>query len=115
MQGGRHGGQLLLRRAGDDRGIERLRGERVRGDVAGGDGGTGGGLRDLVAHRDADGGSSPGPEGSEAPKGAPRLSLDQALDVAERHGVRLCSLCGAAQELDPVMRGFDAGIEGNDL
>ncbi|MFD9241872.1 hypothetical protein ACFV0D_08040 [Streptomyces sp. NPDC059556] len=55
MQGSRHGGQLLLRRAGDGLGIEQLRGERVRGDVAGGDGGTGGGLRDLVAHRDAGG------------------------------------------------------------
>ncbi|MFC9343583.1 DUF6233 domain-containing protein [Streptomyces sp. NPDC057020] len=46
---------------------------------------------------------------------APRLSLDQALDVAGRPGVRLCSLCGAAQELDPVPRGFDAGVQGDDL
>ncbi|MFE6788194.1 DUF6233 domain-containing protein [Streptomyces sp. NPDC057680] len=44
----------------------------------------------------------------EAPQNAPRLSLDQALDAAERPGVRLCSLCGASQELDPVLRGFDA-------
>ncbi|MFE5550299.1 DUF6233 domain-containing protein [Streptomyces sp. NPDC056534] len=51
----------------------------------------------------------------EAPPNAPRLSLDQALDVAERPGVRLCSLCGAAQELDPVLRGFDGGFEGDDL
>ncbi|MFC9343676.1 DUF6233 domain-containing protein [Streptomyces sp. NPDC057020] len=45
----------------------------------------------------------------EAPTNAPRLSLDQALDAAERPGVRLCSICGAAQKLDPVLRGFDAG------
>ncbi|MCX5233436.1 DUF6233 domain-containing protein [Streptomyces sp. NBC_00233] len=52
---------------------------------------------------------------TEAPRGAPRLSLDQALAAAERPGVRLCSLCGASQELDPVLRGFDAGFEGDDL
>ncbi|WP_176572738.1 DUF6233 domain-containing protein [Streptomyces sp. PVA_94-07] len=44
---------------------------------------------------------------TEAPQGAPQLSLERALDVAERPGTRLCSLCGAAQELDPVLRGFD--------
>ncbi|CQR59334.1 hypothetical protein [Streptomyces leeuwenhoekii] len=34
------------------------------------------------------------------------LSLERALDVAEQPGTRLCSLRGAAQELDPVLRGF---------
>ncbi|MGW7130113.1 DUF6233 domain-containing protein [Streptomyces bobili] len=43
----------------------------------------------------------------EVPAGAPPLTLDQALDAAERPGVRLCSLCGAALELDPVLRSFD--------
>ncbi|CAL9672900.1 DUF6233 domain-containing protein [Streptomyces sp. enrichment culture] len=47
----------------------------------------------------------------EAPQGAPLLPLERALDVAEQPGTRLCSLCGAAQELDPVLRGFDH-IEG---
>ncbi|MFM9681714.1 DUF6233 domain-containing protein [Streptomyces brasiliscabiei] len=45
----------------------------------------------------------------EAPAGAPPLTLDQALDAAEHPGVRLCALCGAAAELDPVLRGFDHG------
>ncbi|MEU7038803.1 DUF6233 domain-containing protein [Streptomyces sp. NPDC046237] len=48
---------------------------------------------------------------AEAPQGAPLLPLERALDVAEQPGTRLCSLCGAAQELDPVLRGFDH-IEG---
>ncbi|MFB7919195.1 DUF6233 domain-containing protein [Streptomyces sp. NPDC056061] len=42
----------------------------------------------------------------EAPPGAPVLSLDRALDAAERPGVRLCTWCGAAAELAPVLRGF---------
>ncbi|MGW4855346.1 DUF6233 domain-containing protein [Streptomyces sp. NPDC004288] len=49
---------------------------------------------------------------TEAPEGAPRLSLDQALSAAERPGVRLCSLCGASAELDPVLRGFTEGFDG---
>ncbi|MFJ3594750.1 DUF6233 domain-containing protein [Streptomyces sp. NPDC090231] len=44
---------------------------------------------------------------SEAPQDGPLLPLERALDVAEQPGTRLCSLCGAAQELDPVLRGFD--------
>ncbi|MFJ3891149.1 DUF6233 domain-containing protein [Streptomyces rubrogriseus] len=44
---------------------------------------------------------------TEAPQDAPLLPLERALDVAEQPGTRLCSLCGAAQELDPVLRGFD--------
>ncbi|MEU3883065.1 DUF6233 domain-containing protein [Streptomyces californicus] len=47
----------------------------------------------------------------EAPQGAPLLPLERALDVAEQPGTRLCYLCGTAQELDPVLRGFDH-IEG---
>lgn len=37
----------------------------------------------------------------EAPKDAPLLDLDQALDVAENPATRLCTLCGCAQELTP--------------
>lgn len=48
----------------------------------------------------------------EAPAGTPRLTLDQALDTAEHPGTRLCSLCGAAAELDPVLKGFDHGFNG---
>ncbi|MFE3144336.1 DUF6233 domain-containing protein [Streptomyces scopuliridis] len=43
----------------------------------------------------------------EAPAGTPVLTLDRALDAAQHPGTRLCSLCGAAQELDPVLKGFD--------
>ncbi|OKJ47053.1 hypothetical protein AMK27_39230 [Streptomyces sp. CB02009] len=49
----------------------------------------------------------------EAPTNAPRLSLDRALDAAGRPGVRLCSTCGAAQELDPALRAFDAESGGD--
>lgn len=49
----------------------------------------------------------------EAPQGAPALELERALDTAEKAGVRLCSLCGAAQELEPLLRGFDR-ITGSD-
>ncbi|MFE7980443.1 DUF6233 domain-containing protein [Streptomyces shenzhenensis] len=45
----------------------------------------------------------------EAPAGAALPALDQALDAAEHPGVRLCSLCGTAAELDPLLRGFDHG------
>ncbi|MFF6888715.1 hypothetical protein ACFY9F_36695 [Streptomyces sp. NPDC012421] len=34
---------------------------------------------------------------------------ERALDAAERPGVRLCSLCAAA-ELDPVLKGFGNGF-----
>lgn len=47
----------------------------------------------------------------EAPAGAPVLTLERALDLAQQPGVRLCSLCGAAAELDPVLKGFDHGFE----
>lgn len=42
--------------------------------------------------------------------GAPVLPLDRALDAAEQPGIRLCSLCGVAAELDPVLKGFDHGL-----
>ncbi|MFE2850366.1 hypothetical protein ACFXJO_04440 [Streptomyces lavendulae] len=35
------------------------------------------------------------------------LTWVQALDHAERPGVRLCVLCGAAHELTPLLHGFD--------
>ncbi|MFC8247399.1 DUF6233 domain-containing protein [Streptomyces chartreusis] len=44
----------------------------------------------------------------EAPAGAPVL----ALDTAEHPGTRLCSLCSAAAELDPVLKGFEHGFGG---
>ncbi|MDX2835431.1 DUF6233 domain-containing protein [Streptomyces scabiei] len=47
------------------------------------------------------------PDCEEAPAGAPLLDVDRALDAAEHPGTRLCTLCGAAQELTPVIRGFD--------
>lgn len=47
----------------------------------------------------------------EVPAGAPVLPLERALDAAEQPGVRLCSLCGAAAELDPVLKGFECGFE----
>lgn len=60
-----------------------------------------------------DGGRGPGRgvihavDCEEAPAGAPVLTLDKALDAAEHPGTRLCALCGAAAELDPVLKGFD--------
>ncbi|WP_442813041.1 DUF6233 domain-containing protein [Streptomyces sp. NBC_01343] len=40
---------------------------------------------------------------AEAPAVAPVLTLEHALDVAQHPETRLCSLCGAAAELDPVL------------
>ncbi|MET9725509.1 DUF6233 domain-containing protein [Streptomyces zaomyceticus] len=48
---------------------------------------------------------------TEAPPNAFALTLDQALNAAERPGVRLCTLCGASAELDPVLRGFAQGFD----
>ncbi|MGW4517168.1 hypothetical protein ACWEO4_35495 [Streptomyces sp. NPDC004393] len=42
-----------------------------------------------------------------APQGAPVLTVERALDAAEKADVRLCSPCGAAQELEPLLSGFD--------
>ncbi|MEV5950375.1 DUF6233 domain-containing protein [Streptomyces sp. NPDC051993] len=47
------------------------------------------------------------PDCTEAPPGVPTLSLNTALDTAEKPGTRLCTLCSAAGELDPILRGFD--------
>ncbi|MDQ0935099.1 hypothetical protein QFZ49_005070 [Streptomyces turgidiscabies] len=47
------------------------------------------------------------PDYEETPAGAPLLDVDRALDAAEHPGTRLCTLCGAAQELTPLLRGFD--------
>lgn len=51
----------------------------------------------------------------EAPQGAPRLDLEHVLDVAENSATRLCTLCGAAQERDPLLRGFDVRGSGGAL
>ncbi|MER7514002.1 DUF6233 domain-containing protein [Streptomyces lavendulae] len=48
----------------------------------------------------------------DAPAGRAALTWDQALDHAARPGIRLCVLCGAAQELTPLLRGFDTIGEG---
>lgn len=42
-----------------------------------------------------------------APQGAPLLDLEHVLNVAENSATRLCTLCGAAQERTPLLRGFD--------
>nr|WP_207309518.1 hypothetical protein [Streptomyces kasugaensis] len=47
------------------------------------------------------------PDGEEAPEGAPLLDVQRVLNVAENPGTRLCTLRGCAQELTPMLRGFD--------
>ncbi|MFD9636913.1 DUF6233 domain-containing protein [Streptomyces violascens] len=47
------------------------------------------------------------PDCTEAPRDVPTLSLNTALDTAEKPGTRLCTICSAAAELDPLLRGFD--------
>ncbi|MGC4914324.1 hypothetical protein [Streptomyces albogriseolus] len=32
-------------------------------------------------------------------------------DAAVKAGVRLCALCGAAHELEPLLSGFDRGFD----
>ncbi|EGJ72625.1 hypothetical protein STTU_p0012 (plasmid) [Streptomyces sp. Tu6071] len=44
---------------------------------------------------------------AEAPPGLPVLRVEQALNAAEHPATRACALCGAAAELDPLLRGFD--------
>lgn len=39
------------------------------------------------------------------------LGLEQALDAAEKAHVRLYTLCGTAQELEPLLHGFDRGFD----
>ncbi|MFD5557635.1 DUF6233 domain-containing protein [Streptomyces sp. NPDC127068] len=43
------------------------------------------------------------PDCSEAPFDVQVLGLDAALTATEQAGVTLCSLCGAAQELEPLL------------
>ncbi|WP_327359833.1 DUF6233 domain-containing protein [Streptomyces sp. NBC_01304] len=51
------------------------------------------------------------PDCDEAPSGAPALSVDQALSAAEDPRTRLCALCGAGAELDPLIKGFAHGFD----
>ncbi|GAA4659037.1 hypothetical protein GCM10023347_07950 [Streptomyces chumphonensis] len=47
------------------------------------------------------------PDCEEAPEGAPLLDAQRALDDAENPRTQLCTLCGCAQELTPLLNGFD--------
>jgi hypothetical protein len=47
------------------------------------------------------------PDCEEAPQGAPLLDVEHALNVAENPGTPLCTMCGCAQELTPMLSGFD--------
>ncbi|NNN31884.1 hypothetical protein HLK59_16215 [Streptomyces sp. S3(2020)] len=67
-------------------------------------------LQKLDGRRGPDRGVVHAPDCDEAPQGAPVLTVDQALDAAEKAGVRMCTLCGAAQELEPLLHGFDHGF-----
>jgi hypothetical protein len=49
----------------------------------------------------------------EAPAGVPVLTVERTLDVAQQPGVRLCSLCGAAEH-DQVLKGFDRSFDDED-
>ncbi|EFK97970.1 conserved hypothetical protein [Streptomyces sp. SPB78] len=51
---------------------------------------------------------------TEAPPGLPVLRVEQALTAAEHPATRACALCGAATELDPLLRGFDPHDEDTD-
>ncbi|MFF7189601.1 DUF6233 domain-containing protein [Streptomyces sp. NPDC008222] len=64
-------------------------------------------LQKLRGSHGPAGGVLHAPDCEEAPQGAPLLDVERALDVAEHPGTRLCTLCGAAQELTPLLRGFD--------
>ncbi|MGW7505658.1 DUF6233 domain-containing protein [Streptomyces albidoflavus] len=46
------------------------------------------------------------PDCEEAPEGAPLLDVQRALDVAENPRTQLCTLCGCAHELTPLLSGF---------
>ncbi|MFI1169836.1 DUF6233 domain-containing protein [Streptomyces sp. NPDC020801] len=72
---------------------------------------TGWVLQTLGGRRGSDRGVLHAPDCDEAPQGAPVLALNQALDAAEKAGMRLCSLCGAAQELEPLLSGFNRGFD----
>lgn len=47
------------------------------------------------------------PDCEEAPEDTPLLDVQRALDVAENPGTQLYTLCGCAQELTSMLRGFD--------
>lgn len=47
------------------------------------------------------------PDCENAPEGAPLLDVERALDVAQNPGTQLCTVCGCAQELTPMLHGFD--------
>ncbi len=50
----------------------------------------------------------PGPGASyTASQGAPLLGVEQTLNVAENPETQRCMLCGCAQELTPMLSGFD--------
>ncbi|MEU2770810.1 DUF6233 domain-containing protein [Streptomyces diastaticus] len=49
------------------------------------------------------------PDCEEAPEGTPLLDVQRALGVAENPRTQLCTLCGCAQELTPLLSGFRAG------
>ncbi|MFG2800588.1 DUF6233 domain-containing protein [Streptomyces pseudovenezuelae] len=72
---------------------------------------TGWVLQRLDGQRGSDRGVLHAPDCDEAPHGAPVLPVERALDAAEKAGVRLCTLCGAAQELEPLLHGFDHGFD----
>ncbi|MFE7442407.1 DUF6233 domain-containing protein [Streptomyces chartreusis] len=72
---------------------------------------TGWVLQRLDGQRGPDRGVIHAPDCDEAPQGAPALTVETALDAAEKAGVRLCALCGAASELGPLLRGFDHGSD----
>jgi hypothetical protein len=68
-------------------------------------------LQKLGDGRGPSGGVLHAPDCDEAPQGALLLDVEHALDVAESPATRLCTLCGCAQELTPILRGFDHGAE----
>ncbi|MEU6557316.1 DUF6233 domain-containing protein [Streptomyces sp. NPDC046915] len=72
---------------------------------------TGWVLQSLDGWRGSDRGVLHVPDCDEAPPDSPVLTVSQALDAAEKTGVRLCSLCGAVQELEPMLKGIDRGFE----
>ncbi|WP_327341362.1 hypothetical protein [Streptomyces europaeiscabiei] len=51
----------------------------------------------------------------EAPQGAPLLDLEHVMDVAENSATRLRTLCGAAQERTPLLRGCEVRGSGGAL
>ncbi|MFD7003785.1 DUF6233 domain-containing protein [Streptomyces mirabilis] len=69
---------------------------------------SGGVLQKLDGGRGPDRGIVHAIDCEEAPARAPLLTLDKALDAAEHPGVRVC---GAAAELDPVLKGFGHGLD----